>query len=77
MIIMTERDKLIQLIDSNNGYIKNQSTERLVDCLLANGVHIASCETCEYIKYMKAKGRLIELMGKPIKYCPECGDEVR
>lgn len=76
MIRMTERDKLIQLIDSNNGYIKNQSTERLVDCLLANGVHVAACETCEYIKYTKEKGMLIELMGKPLKYCPECGEKL-
>ena len=35
---VTERDKLIQLIDSNNVYIKNQSTERIVDYLMANRV---------------------------------------
>lgn len=73
---MTERDKLIQLIDSNDGYIKNQSTERMVDCLLANGVHITACDTCEYIKFIKERGKVIELMGKPLKYCPECGEEL-
>ena len=29
-----------------------------------------------YIKYTKEKGMLIELMGKPIKYCPECGEKL-
>ena len=70
---MTERDKLIRLIDSNNGYIKNQSTERIVDYLMANKVHLESCDTCEYIKFIKERGKVIELIGKPLKYCPECG----
>ena len=83
---MTERDKLIEIIRNakygeNNLIVCKTHTisfsEDIADYLLANGVHIAACETCEYIKYMKAKGRLIELMGKPIKYCPECGEELR
>ena len=73
---MTERDKLIQLIDSNNGYIKNQSTERIVDYLMANKVRIEFCDTCEYIKFIKERGEVMELMGKPLKYCPECGEKL-
>ena len=48
----------------------------IADYLLENGVHIAVCATCEYIKHLKDEGRVIELMGKPLKYCPECGEEL-
>ena len=45
--------------------------------VLINGVHIAVCATCEYIKFIKERGKVIELIGKPLKYCPECGEELR
>ena len=88
---MTEREKLIELINKKQHYgeviIENQMDDRynwhstiknseLADYLLANGVHITACATCDYIKYTKEKGMLIELMGKPIKYCPECGEKL-
>ena len=83
---MTERDKLIELIkqkqDGGSKYGDNIlhetkcSNEELADYLLANGVHITACATCDYIKYTKEKGMLIELMGKPLKYCPECGEKL-
>lgn len=89
VIVVTERERLVKLLktdncpspfvcDANCKYINsdNCSAERLADYLLANGVHITACATCDYIKYTKEKGMLIELMGKPIKYCPECGEKL-
>ena len=84
---MTERDRLIELIkqkqDGGSKYRDNIlhetqcSNAELADYLLANGVSVTACATCDHIKYTKEKGMLIELMGKPIKYCPECGEELR
>ena len=80
MIVMTERERLIQLIGEIKSYeysgMAKVTDEGLADYLLANGVHIDACATCDYIKYTKEKGMLIELMGKPIKYCPECGEKL-
>ena len=83
---MTERERLIELIkqkqDGGSKYGDNIlhetkcSNAELADYLLENGVHITACATCDYIKYTKEKGMLIELMGKPIKYCPECGEKL-
>lgn len=71
---MTERERLIELLQS----VPVDCTEyrgvgTIADYLLENGVHIAVCATCEYIKYIKERGKVIELIGKPLKYCPECG----
>ena len=77
---MTERERLIQIIGEIKSYeysgLAKVGNEAIADYLLANGVHVTACATCEYIKYTKDKGMLIELMGKPIKYCPECGEEL-
>lgn len=83
---MTKRERLIGLIkqkqDGGSKYGDNIlhetkcSNAELADYLLENGVHINACATCDYIKYTKEKGMLIELMGKPIKYCPECGEKL-
>ena len=83
---MTERERLIELLkqkqDGGSKYGDNIlhetkcSNAELADYLLANGVYIDACATCDYIKYTKEKGMLIELMGKPIKYCPECGEKL-
>ena len=75
---MTERKRLIHLMSTAgwNIFSDAQAKEQLADYLLANGVHITACPTCDYIKYLKDEGRVIELMGKPIKYCPECGEKL-
>ena len=89
VIVVTKRERLIELLkndncpspficDANCKYINSENclAERTADYLLANGVHITACATCDYIKYTKEKGMLIELMGKPLKYCPECGEKL-
>ena len=75
---MNERESLIELMSTAgwNIFSDAQAKEQLADYLLANGVHITACATCEYIKHLKDEGRVIELMGKPIKYCPECGEKL-
>lgn len=83
---MTERERLIELLkqkqDGGSKYGDNIlhetkcSNAELADYLLSHGVHITACATCDYIKYTKEKGMLIELMGKPLKYCPECGEKL-
>ena len=75
VVVMTERERLIELLGGKNGFTE-EDNDVLADYLLANGVHITACATCDYIKYTKEKGMLIELMGKPIKYCPECGAQL-
>ena len=74
---MTERERLTELLQS----VPVDCTDRrgvgtIADYLLKNGVNVTACATCDYIKYTKEKGMLIELMGKPIKYCPECGEKL-
>ena len=75
---MTERKRLINLLSTAgwNLFADTQAKEQIADYLLANDVHVTACATCEYIKYAKDKGMLIELMGKPLKYCPECGEKL-
>ena len=89
---MTERERLIELLKSDNcespmlcdpnckyASLKRCYEERTADYLLANGVHITACPTCatcEYIKRLKDEGQVIGLIGKLLKYCPECGGEL-
>ena len=61
MIVVTERERLIELLksdscespmlcDQNCKYanLKRCYEERTADYLLANGVHITVCPTCDY-----------------------------
>ena len=74
---MTERERLIELLQSVPVDCTDcRGVGTIADYLLANGAHITACATCEYIKHLKDEGRVIELMGKPIKYCPECGEKL-
>ena len=71
---MTERERLIELLQSVPVHCTDcRGVGTIADYLLENGVHIAVCATCEYIKFIKERGKVIELIGKPLKYCPECG----
>lgn len=65
VIVVTERERLIELMSTAgwNIFSDAQAKEQLADYLLANGVHITACATCEYIKHLKDEGRVIELMG--------------
>ena len=68
---MNERERLIELLQSVPVDCTDcRGVGTIADYLLENGVHIAVCATCEYIKYIKERGKVIELIGKPLKYCP-------
>lgn len=41
---MTERERLIELLDQNCGYSEEQKAETLADYLLANGVIVPPCK---------------------------------
>ncbi|MBQ2396934.1 MAG: hypothetical protein II304_07880 [Bacteroidales bacterium] len=88
---MTERERLIELLnkkqdaglvynislDSKHIETKEISNNELADYLIENGVTIKACETCEYIRTHKMRGTGIELIGKSLKYCPECGKKIK
>ena len=77
VIVVTERERLIELLQSVPVDCTDcRGVGTIADYLLENGVHIAVCATCEYIKFIKERGKVIELIGKPLKYCPECGAEM-
>ena len=42
---MTERERLIELLDQNCGYVEEQPAEKLADYLIKNGVYITGYET--------------------------------
>lgn len=89
---MTERERLIELLnkkqDAGISYNKSQmdsryseskeiSNNELADYLIENGVIFKRCETCEYIRTHKMRGTGIELIGKSLRYCPECGKKIK
>lgn len=47
---MEQREKLIELLDQNYGYVEEQLAENLADHLLANGVVVLPCRCgdCEH-----------------------------
>lgn len=81
---MTERDKLIILLRQANYDISrllpfsdphsDEVVENTADYLLRNNVYIKDCETCEFLT--DTKNQFMTLLGKPFKYCPECGKEL-
>lgn len=46
---MSEREKLIELLDQNCGYVEEQKAETLADYLLENGVIVPPCERVHFI----------------------------
>lgn len=48
---MKQREKLIELLDQNYGYVEEQTAENLADYLLANGVVVLPCRCCECEHY--------------------------
>ena len=46
---MSEREKLIKLLDQNCGYIEEQKAETLADYLLKNGVIVSPCRLNAHI----------------------------
>lgn len=45
------RDRLIELLDGNCGYVEEQRAEVLADHLLANGVIVPPCKVGDFIKW--------------------------
>lgn len=74
---MTERERLIELLQSVLIDCTGCSgVGAIADYLIENGVTIKTCETCEYIHTHKMHGIGIELIGKSLRYCPECGKKI-
>lgn len=81
--MMTQREKLIELLDMNYGYIAEMQADSLADYLIANGVTIDAVPVvhgrwiydhwCEF----KCSNCGYWLDSKPYKgrenYCPNCG----
>lgn len=44
---MNQKEKLIELLDQNCGYVEEQLAENLADHLIANGVVMLPCRCCE------------------------------
>jgi hypothetical protein len=75
---MTERERLIELLQSVPVDCTDcRGVGTIADYLIENGVTIKACETCEYIRTHKMRGTGIELIGKSLKYCPECGKKIK
>jgi hypothetical protein len=75
---MTERERLIELLQSVPVDCTGcRGVDTIAEYLIQNGVTIKACETCEYIRIHKMCGTGIELIGKSLKYCPECGKKIK
>jgi len=88
---MTERERLIELLNKKQQcgvmYIENQMDSRhsdtieisngeIADYLIENGVTVQACETCEYLYRKRLLGESLILVGRPFRYCPECGNKI-
>lgn len=84
---MTERERLTILLRQANYDISrvlpfektnsDRFTLMMADYLLKQGICLKVCETCNLIERDKKDGYEMNILGKPFKYCPECGKELR
>lgn len=73
---MEQREKLIELLDQNFGYVEEQPAKNLADYLLANGVVVLPCKVGDYVYIpdveknvpirVRVQGISISVSGKPI-----------
>ena len=47
---MTQRERLIKLLDQNCGYVEEQRAELLAEYLISNGVIVPPCKMGDYIR---------------------------
>lgn len=57
---MSERERLIELLDQNCGYVEEQKAEMLADYLLENGIIVPPCNR---VYFIVDKGTQFEYVG--------------
>lgn len=69
---MSERERLIKLLDQNCGYVEEQKAEMLADYLLENGVVVLPCKINDHVWFIKSafsvlvkplEARIIDIRG--------------
>lgn len=75
---MTERERLIELLQNTPVDCTGcRGVGTIADYLIENGVTIKTCETCEYLHRKRLLGESLILVGRPFRYCPECGEKIK
>lgn len=75
---MTDYEKLTELLQdfckrNSMFYFTENNADKIAAYLLRHDVAFKNCETCEYLRKSKMRGESVRLIGKPLRYCPECG----
>ena len=65
---MTQRERLIKLLDQNCGYVEEQRAELLADYLLANGVIVPPCKVGDTVYWYNMGGKIVEAKAKAIYF---------
>lgn len=65
---MTERERLIELCDTNNGWVDEVPAEKFADYLLANGVIVPPCKVGDAVYQVDNAGRIYESKIKTVIY---------
>lgn len=63
---MSERERLIELLDQNCGYVEEQKAEMLADYLLENGIIVPPCNR---VYFIVDKGTQFEYVGMIDIHC--------
>ena len=64
---MTERERLIDLCDTNNGWVDEIPAEKFADYLLENGVIVPPCKINDIV-YGISRGQIIPIKIDTIQY---------
>lgn len=79
---MTDREKLIELCDTNNGWVDEVPAEKFADYLLVNGVVVREKGEWVYDHWCEFKCSKCGTLSKTEprgeeNFCPHCGSDMR